>query len=395
MTSTRRFIAGLGAAQVVSWGTLYYSFPLIAKPMAAELGLSKPAAYGAATVGLLVAGIAAFPLGAAIDRGWGRSIMTLGSLLACLALLAWAAVGSLPSLYLAFVGIGLAQAMTLYEPAFAVIARRFGANARQGIVTLSLWGGFAGTVFIPLIGMSLNHVGWRATLAILAAANLFCVLLHGWVIDPGKDAPRPAPPVGHGMARQGRAAAGWALRQPAFRGLLVALTVYYGLFSALIFHLYPLLLEQGFSDAAAAASVAAIGPAQVVARIVLLLVAGQSPIRAVGSATVAVFPIALALLLAAPGSPAMLVAFTLLFGGANGLMTIVRGLAVSEMVTRDAYGAVNGTLAAPGIAVKALAPLAAALLWTISGSYQSLVVVALSGTCISALAFWYAATRRI
>lgn len=394
MIPGRRFIAGLGLAQIISWGTLYYSFPLIAKPMATDLGLSKPAAYGAATVGLLVAGVAAFPLGAAIDRGRGRTVMTLGSLLAIVALLGWSRVDGLPSLYLVFVGIGLAQAMTLYEPAFAVVARRFGADARNGIITLSLWGGFAGTVFIPLIELALDRFGWRATLPLLAAVNLLCVALHGMVIDPRADAPRAALSSNAAAPRQGWSAAAWALRQPAFLGLLVTFTVYYGLFSALIFHLYPLLVERGFSDTIAAAAVAAIGPAQVVARVVLWLVARQHPIRVIGAGVVAVFPIALATLLAAPGNPAMLVLFAVLFGGANGVMTIVRGVAVSEMVTRDAYGAVNGMIAAPGILVKAVAPLAAALLWSASGSYRSLIIVALFGMCVSALAFWYAATRR-
>ena len=41
------FIAALGVAQIISWGTLYYSFPLIAGPMAAELGLGRAEAYGA------------------------------------------------------------------------------------------------------------------------------------------------------------------------------------------------------------------------------------------------------------------------------------------------------------------------------------------------------------
>jgi hypothetical protein len=65
----RLFIAGLGIGQIASWGTLYYSFPLIAERMGQDLGLSKPEVYGAATIGLLVASVTAYPIGAAIDRG--------------------------------------------------------------------------------------------------------------------------------------------------------------------------------------------------------------------------------------------------------------------------------------------------------------------------------------
>jgi hypothetical protein len=69
------FIAGLGIGQIASWGTLYYSFPLIAERMGQDLGLRKPEVYGAATIGLLVASFTAYPIGMAIDRGYGRTIM--------------------------------------------------------------------------------------------------------------------------------------------------------------------------------------------------------------------------------------------------------------------------------------------------------------------------------
>ena len=141
--------------------------------MERELGYSKPQLYGAATVGLMLCGLAAYPVGAAIDRGHGRTIMTCGSVLAGALLLAWSQVESLVVFYVLFAGIGLLQAATLYEPAFAVVARRFGAgNARSPITALTLWGGFASTVFIPLIQLLLDHLGWRGALIVLGGINL-------------------------------------------------------------------------------------------------------------------------------------------------------------------------------------------------------------------------------
>src|SRR2546428_14042620 len=85
----RRFVAGLGIAQIVSWGALYYAFPLIAVAMESDLHLSKPELYGAATFGLAVGSLAAYPVGAAIDRGHGRMILAAGSAFAALLLAAW------------------------------------------------------------------------------------------------------------------------------------------------------------------------------------------------------------------------------------------------------------------------------------------------------------------
>ena len=154
------FITGLGIGQICSWGSLYYSFPLIAEAMRHELGWSKTELYGAATLGLALAGLAAYPIGAAIDRGHGRLVMTGGSVLAGALLLAWSQVSSMLVFYLCAAGIGALQAATLYEPAFAVVARRAGpANARAGITALTLWGGFASTVFIPLVQLLLDNYG--------------------------------------------------------------------------------------------------------------------------------------------------------------------------------------------------------------------------------------------
>ena len=393
-----RFIAGLGVGQIVSWGTLYYSFPLIAEPMGRELGLTKPEVYGAATLGLIVASLAAYPVGAAIDRGRGRSVMVLGSAAAGLLLLAWSQVAGLRSFYPLFAGIGLVQAMTLYEPAFAVVARRYGpADARRGITALTLWGGFASTVFVPLIQVLLDGVGWRDTLATLGLINLaLCVALHLAVIDPRADAPRPAPTSSTGAAAAplaGRRAVLWAARRPAFWGLLVAFTVYYGTFSALTFHLYPMLLERGFDAATVVGVIAIIGPAQVAGRIAVWLFAARRSIRAIGAAAVAAFPVALALLLFLPSGFASLAVFAVVYGAANGIMTIVRGLAVPEMLTRDAYGALNGALAFPATVAKALAPAGAALLWAYAGSYDALLVAALVGSIVVVAGFWLAALR--
>jgi hypothetical protein len=115
--------------------------------------------------------------------------MALGSGLAGLLLLLWSQINGLWALYPLLALLGLAQAMTLYEPAFAVVARRYGAEARRGITALTLWGGFASTVFVPLIQCFINHVDWRSTLVVLGVINLgFCAPLYLGVINAKEDA---------------------------------------------------------------------------------------------------------------------------------------------------------------------------------------------------------------
>ncbi|WP_081816720.1 MFS transporter [Fodinicurvata fenggangensis] len=396
----RRFIAALGLGQIISWGTFYYSFPLIAEAMAPDLAADKPAIYGAATLGLVISSLAAYPIGAAIDRGHGRGIMAGGFLLGGLLLLAWSQVTAIWQLYPIFLGIGLTIAATLYDPAFAVVARRFGREARQGITALTLWGGFASTVFIPLIQFLLDRTDWRETLIVLGLVNLVVgVGLHLRTIDPGRDVmsdeAETDPRADQPPAMAGTTALRWASRRPVFWALLIAFTLYFGSFSALTYHLYPLLLERGFDSTTVVSAIAIIGPAQVAGRVVIWTLARHSPIRQVGLLTSLGFPLALALLILLPDHFAYLALFALIYGAANGIMTIVRGLAIPEMLSRQAYGAINGAISVPSNAAKALAPVGAALLWSASGSYDSLLLAAIATALVVVASFataaWYSA----
>lgn len=385
------FITGLGIGQICSWGSLYYSFPLIAEAMGRDLGWTKPEIYGAATLGLVLAGLAAYPVGAAIDRGHGRLVMGAGSFLAGLCLFGWSRVETLGAFYLFAAGVGVLQAATLYEPAFAVVARRSGTRgARAGITALTLWGGFASTVFIPLVQILMDACGWRGTLMVLGAINLvLCAGLYGMIINPRADFPQRV--SAKRLAFSGSTAIRAVMRQPAFWALALALTAYYGTFSAFTFHFYPLLVERGFNTATVVAAMAIIGPAQVAGRIAIWVFAPRASVRLIGCFVVVAFPAALIALEALPPSFALVAFVAALYGGANGIMTIVRGLAVPEMLTPESYGAVNGILAAPGMVARALAPVGAAALWAWSGSYDAVLIATIAGSLVLVGGFWAAA----
>ena len=157
-------IAGLGVSQIVSWGTLVYSFPLLAEPTMWEFSLGKADVYLLASMSLVVAALVAYPVGVLIDRGHGRTVMGMGSVLAGLGFLVWSQVQAAWQLYPVFLLLGLVQAMTLYDAAFAVVARLSGADARRAITALTLWGGFASTALVPVAQLLLDTYGWRGTL---------------------------------------------------------------------------------------------------------------------------------------------------------------------------------------------------------------------------------------
>src|SRR5215510_2124663 len=112
----------LSIGQLISWGLVYYTFPLFVAPMGDELGWSRSALFGALSAGLLVAGLSSIPVGAWIDRGHGRALITGGSL-AALLLVVWSNVQSVPVFYAVWIGLCACQAVLLHEPVLAVLTR--------------------------------------------------------------------------------------------------------------------------------------------------------------------------------------------------------------------------------------------------------------------------------
>lgn len=384
-------VLGLSAAQLVSWGTIYYGFSLFVVPMEQALGWSRADLNGALSLGLLVGGFCAYPVGRLIDQRGGRLLMSLGSLLATLLFAAWSQVEQLWAFYLIWIGLGVANALTLYNPVFAVVTRLFPQNFRRRITIITLLGGLASTVFVPLTALFINWLGWRDALLAMAACNLFfCLPVHAlWLRDRAAQPMAPdavqSPELSPGPVRR-------AFRHPVFWGLLLSFTSYSLLMPTLTFHFIPLFAERGLSQALAVGVVAVIGPSQVLGRIVLLGLPGMSTANS-GRLIVLLFPLALVPLMLNTGGAWLLFAFAAIYGLANGCMTIVRGTAVPDLLWREGYGAINGAIALPCSIAAALGPAAAALLWEMSGDYR-LVLWALMGLALlAAAAFWFAVAR--
>jgi MFS family permease len=379
-------ICALGIAQIVSWGSLYYAFSFLITPLMEASGGDKPTVFAAFSLGLLVCGLLSAPVGTLIDQVGGRGVMTTGSLAAAALLALLAQVNSVVALYVVWAGLGAVMAATLYDPAFAVITRLFATNYRRAITTLTLFGGFASTVFWPLTQLLIAEMGWRDALFVLAALNLVvCAPIH-WVVLPADGRParvHAARPAGQGAFRA-------ALRMPVFYLLTIAFTGNALVFSATQVHLMSVLQVKNMSAASAALVGAMIGPMQVTGRVLELAFASRLAASTVGMVAMAFLPLSLGLLVLVTGVQwPLLAAFAIIYGSGNGVMTIVRGAIPAELFGREAYGAVNGAMAAPVIVAKAIGPLVAALLYAWLGGYdatlQVLIVVALLSVVVFAL----------
>ncbi|MDZ7840938.1 MAG: MFS transporter [Gammaproteobacteria bacterium] len=393
----RWFITALGIGQICAWGTLYYSFPQVAAAMGADLGWSKAQLYFAPTLMLVIAGVSAVPVGTAIDRGHGRTVMTLGALAAGLLLIAWSRVETLAGFYAVFACLGVASAATLYEAAFAVVTRRTGPGAaRRGITMLTLWGGFASTVFVPSIELLLGYWDWRTCLAMLALVPLgVCAPLNAYAIRATRD--WAAPPTSHTAVPASAASPiRWAAIQPTYWALFVAFVAQAAVASTFTYHAYPLFQERGLGAAGVVTILALIGPAQVAGRFALHLLPRGPSIAALGVGASALTLLVFIGLAVAPPEVVLFAGLAILYGGANGVMTIIRGMSVPALLTEHAYGRVTGSLVTPAMITKAAAPTAAAALWGMTQDYSAVLLALVVGSAVLTLAFWAAAiTSRV
>ena len=363
-------VAALCVTEVVSWGILYYGFPVLLRPMEADLGWSRVEITGAFSVGMGVAALAALPVGRWIDHHGARALMTTGSCLATVLLLAWSRIESLSALYAVWCLMGAALAATLYEPAFAAVVGWFATRGRdKALLTVTLAGALASTVFMPLEAWLVARLGWRGALVALAVTlAVITIPLHAFVLRP---APRRAPPT-PGAERAESRVPGLTLRASArtavFWVLLAAFFVANFATNAVTVHLIPYLSDRGYSPTVAAMMIGWMGAMQLPARLLFAPVASRFGHRAVTGVIFFVQALSLAQL-ALAGELPTLVPMVVMLGAANGMATLARATIVAEIFGPRHYGSLSGAVALGANGARAVAPVGAALLMVALGGY--------------------------
>jgi predicted MFS family arabinose efflux permease len=384
-----KIIAVLAFTQVMSWGSLYYAFAILAPEIQRELGWRAELVFGAFSWSLLVAGLVSTPAGILLDRIGGRWVMGAGSLMSGTGLLVLGMAQSILQYFAAWTLLGIAMALVLYEAAFATINREFSSNARRGISTLTLFGGFASTVFWPLT-LKLNQtIGWRETYMVYGALHLLlCAPLHALLAARKRPAPAMARPVAGDTTLQE------ALRDPVFWKLAFAFATNSFIFSALSVHLIPMLQQFGHPAATAVFLAALIGPMQVAGRIGEMMFAGHTLPQAAGKVTFSLLPAALLALLLLGEQRWAVAGFCVLYGLSNGILTIVRGTVPQALFGRENYGAIAGALSGPALIAKSAGPLGVAVIVEFGRSPYPLLA-ALLLVSLASFAFYLAAVRAV
>ena len=364
-------LAALCVTEIVSWGLLYYAFPVLAPRISADTGWSPVVVTSAFSAALVVSALAGVPVGRSIDRRGPRRVMTAGALLGVVGLVVIAASPNLAVFVGGWVLAGAAMAGVLYPPAFAAITGWFDARRLGALATLTLVAGLASTVFAPLAANIGEHSGWRATylwaalvLAVITVPAHWFLLRRPW---PSKE--RRNEPVAD------RVYASAVLHSLRFWLLTAGLTAVSLAMYAGLLALVPLMLERGL-DAGPAAWVLGLGGlGQVAGRLVYTGLAHRASLAA-RTATVFVLVSASTLALAVvPGPVGLLVAASMVAGVGRGIATLLQATAITDRWGPRAYGHLSGVMGLPVLLATALAPSVGAVLAGATGSYANAFAV--------------------
>lgn len=354
-------LAGLCVTEIVSWGVLYYAFAVLSPTIRADTGWSPVWTTAAFSAALVVAALVGIPVGRRLDRHGPHVIMTAGSVLAVVAVLAIAWSPSLIIFVAGWLLAGIAMAGVLYQPAFAALTGWFGDNRLRALTAVTLVAGLASTVFAPLTSALDQQLSWRQVYSVLAGGlAVITIPIHGIVLR------RPWP---------GRRRAGWNSRSQQhqriegdrsdstpvlgsrpFVLLVAGMALAGGAIYAALVNLVPLLTGRGLPATTAAWLLGLGGIGQVAGRLVYGPVIARLTVR---SRTMIIYGLVAASTAAyafVPSAIAWLAVVIMVAGFGRGIATLLQATAIPDRWGTASYARLSGILAAPITVAGALAP---------------------------------------
>jgi len=383
----RRALAALCVTEIVSYGVIYYAFPVLAGQITASTGWSRTAITLAYSAGNLAGALAGIPVGRFLQRRGPRPVMTAGSVLGALAVAGIAAAPDYGLFAAAWLAAGIASAGLYYPPAFAALTTWYGARRVAALTTLTLAAGFASTIFAPLASALSAPLGWRGTYLLLAGILAAVTIpAHALFLR----LPWAQPAAGPGQTAPARGADRSVLGSRPFLLLVTAATLCaFAQYAALV-NLVPLLTGRGLTPGLAAWALGLGGAGQVAGRLCYRQLAARLGIRGRTVAVIAAGAAVTLLLGLLPGPAALLVAASVLAGAVRGVFTLTEATLVADHWGADRYAAVNGVFNAPLTAAGALAPSIGAAIAAATGSYPALFAIlaaaAAAGAVLAAVA---------
>ncbi|MDH5356244.1 MAG: MFS transporter [Gammaproteobacteria bacterium] len=378
----------LAIAQTLIWACLYYSFPALLLNWESTLGWGRADLTAAIALAVFISAFVSPIAGRFIDAGKGPQMMTACAVFGGLFMILLSRVEFLWQFYLLWGLIGVCLGGGLYEPCFALITRARGEQAKRSIIFVTLVAGFAGTISFPVAHSLAEIFGWRSANLVFGLVSIFVIAPVMWM-------------GAHEVERTGKGkhvssihlmdTSHSFLRSKVFWFLAIGFSLAAILHGVTIHHLLPILDERGIHDEVAVTAIAFIGPMQVTGRLAMMAAERHISNHGIAISCFVLMGIAILVLFGAGTTPAMLVAFVILFGGSYGMVSIVRPVIARDLLGEAQFGAKSGALALIYLAGSASAPYLGSLLWSKGGYDLVLSLLIILAAC--GLALYLGANR--
>lgn len=343
------------------------------------LGISLSALTGAYMVGTLFASLPQAFIGSLMDRFGIRWVMTAVVILLGGACLFFSTVNSLWTLLMGFFLLRLLGQGGLSLLAGNIPAMWF--REKLGVVTGIVSGGFSiSMAVIPAFFLFLiNRLGWRAAyarLGLLVWIIMLPILIVVFRNNPGEIKQR----IDGADATDGTASEKdtfgqnsfdlkTARKTPAFWILLINVSLWAMIVTAIFFNLLSIFDSQGISSSVAAATYTTYAIASLITQIVAGPIADRGPLQyllmgCMGALAAGVVVLTLAT------SPWLAHSYAVLLGISTGLISLVGGTMFARYYGRKHLGKLRGSVITAQVASSSMGPFITGIIYDQTGSFQ-------------------------
>ena len=361
-------------------------------PMSQEFGWNRAGMAGATSLGAaLGAGLAPFT-GRAVDRFGARVTLVSGGLIVVAGCLYLAGAQALWGFYVAFTAVRIAD-QGLIQVSASVTAGKWFARYRGRATGLVILGNAGGVIVMaPLVQLVISAWDWRAAWVMLAGVMLVvgaipALLLVrrqpedlGLEIDGGRpEGTSEEPALAHG--EPGVALSG-IIRTPSFWLVLVSLFLVATATSGIGLHLVPHLTQQGLSAGAAVGAVSVMSLSGALAALACGLLAERASSKLLLILAYLLSAVSMWVLMGADNLSQTYL-FAVLQGIVGSGINTLAPILWADYYGRGSLGSIFGVSRAAQVVGFAVGPLASAVVYDRTGSYQG-AFLALAAVAIAA-----------
>lgn len=393
-------------AMALGSGVSFWAFGFYVSPLEREFGWSRAEVSLGFSAALLVSGLSGPFVGRWIDVRGPRSAIILGTVLTAASYVLLASTDTLWQWYLYSALNAVVRQLMFFIPFMSLISRWF--VRRRGIAVSILGTGFSlgGFVVVPLVGLAIDTIGWRASMLASGAAVALLFLPIGlWIVrntpaelglqPDGASSAEPTAASASSTPAPGSALEGLTLRQalrtPLFWVLSSALMLFfYGMFGWLV-HQVPFYESVGIPRAQAATIVSVTAGLSVFTRLAVGVIADRiTRFEVVALVLALVLLGGMVTLLVSTSLPA--IAFFLLLwviGTSGGPM--IEALLLTRAFGVAHFATILGAVVVVETIGQILSPTLAGAIYDATGSYTWALVMFTGTFSCAAVAFFVAA----